>query len=118
MQISFRWKSSSTPVRMIGEDLLRAFYKLLYLRFCVSNDQGTLCSKDFTRNLRDFYMKTIVTIIPTNLVTNSLSFLFCSFVETKNKNHIFSKLVVWLREIFLCFIYSESCSPSKVCRIQ
>ena len=34
--------------------------------------EKTLCSKGFTNNLRDFYMKIIATIIPTDLVTNSL----------------------------------------------
>ena len=32
-------ESSSTNVYTVGEDLLRAFYKLFCLRFCVSNDQ-------------------------------------------------------------------------------
>ena len=32
---------------------------------------------------RDFYTKIIVTIIPKNLVTNSLLFLVCPFIETK-----------------------------------
>ena len=40
-------------------------------------------------------MKIIVTIIPTNLVANSLLSLFGAFIETKNKNQVFSKLVVW-----------------------
>ena len=39
-------------------------------------------------------MKIIVTIIPTNLDTNSILFLFFLFVETKNKNQSFSKLVI------------------------
>ena len=43
----------------------------------------------------DFCMKMIVTIIPTNLVTNSLLSLFCPFIETKIKNQVLSKLVVW-----------------------
>ena len=43
---------------------------------------------------RDFYMKTIVTVIPINLVTNTLLSFVCPFVETKNKNQIFSKLVI------------------------
>ena len=38
-------------------------------------------------------MKIIVTITPTNLVTNLLLFHFCTFVETKNKNQTFGKLV-------------------------
>ena len=34
-------KSESSPssVFIVGEDLLRMFYKLLYLRFCDSSDQ-------------------------------------------------------------------------------
>ena len=52
-------------------------------------------------------MKIIVTIIPTNLVTNSLLFLFCPFIETKNKNQVFSKLVVWQQGI-VCFLFISS----------
>ena len=33
-------------------------------------------------------MKIIVIIIPTSLVTSSLSSLFCPFIETKNKNQL------------------------------
>ena len=56
-----------------------------------------LCSKDSIRHLREFLyeMKITVTIIPTNLVTNSLLSLSCPLVETKNKNQVLSKLVVW-----------------------
>ena len=32
-------KSSSINVHIVGEDLLRALYKLLCLRFCVSSNQ-------------------------------------------------------------------------------
>ena len=67
---------------------------------------------------RDFYTKIIVTVIPTNLVTSLLSFLFCPFIEIKNKIQIFSKLVVWYREIVLLSIYSESRSTSNVCQIE
>ena len=62
-------------------------------------------------------MKIIVTIIPTVLVTNSLLNLFYPVVETKSKNQIFSKLVVWYKK-YLFFLYSMSCSTSKVCAIQ
>ena len=75
---SYQLESSSTNVHIVGESLLRAFSKIL---------QGIW--------ERDFYMKILVTIIPTNLVTNSLLSFFCNFIETKNKNQIFSKLVVW-----------------------
>ena len=44
---------------------------------------------------KDFYTKITVTIISTNLVTNSLLSLVGPFVETKNKNQIFGKLVIW-----------------------
>ena len=37
-------------------------------------------------------MKIIVTIIPTNLVTSSLSSFFCPFIETKNKNQNFQQV--------------------------
>ena len=67
---------------------------------------------------RDIYMKIIVTIIPTNLVTNSLLSLFLSFIESKSRNQIFSKLVLWQREIVLLFIYSKLCSTLKTCRIR
>ena len=50
-------------------------------------------------------MKMIVTIISSNLVTNSLLPLFCPFIETKNKNQVLSKLVVWQREIFFFCLY-------------
>ena len=67
--------------------------------------------KDFLAKIlkefeRDFYMKIInnylivliiklLAIIAISLVTSSLSYLFSPFMETKNKNQIFSKLVVW-----------------------
>ena len=63
-------------------------------------------------------MKIIVTIIPTSLVTNFLLFSFSPFLQTKNKNLVFSKLVVWLLVIFLFFVNSESRSTSKPYRIQ
>ena len=46
--------------------------------------ENVLCSKGFTSNLRDiFYVKIIVTIILPDLVTNSLLFSFCPFLQTK-----------------------------------
>ena len=38
-KILYHLESSSTNLHIVGKDLLRAFYKLLYLRFCVSSDQ-------------------------------------------------------------------------------
>ena len=62
---------------------------------------------------RDFYMKIIVIIIPTNLVTNSLVSLLCPFIETKNKNKIFSKLEV-ARNSFASF-YSNIFTYKRTC---
>ena len=57
-------------------------------------------------------------MIPTDLATISFLPFFCPFLQTKTKTQIFSKLVVWWREIFLFFIYNESRSTSKPYRIQ
>ena len=38
-KFSQQFENSSTNVQIVGENLLRAFYKLFYLRFCVSSDQ-------------------------------------------------------------------------------
>ena len=38
-KLSQQFKSFSTNVPIVGEDLLRAFYKLFYLRFYDSSDQ-------------------------------------------------------------------------------
>ena len=43
-----------------------------------------------------FLYENIVTMIPAISVTNwGLFFFFCPFVESKNKNQVFSKLAVW-----------------------
>ena len=55
-KLSQKLESSSTNVHILGEDLLRAFYKLFYLLFCVHViNEKTLCRKDFTRNLREIF---------------------------------------------------------------
>ena len=76
-----------------------AFYRLFYLQFVIQVIcEKTLCSKGFTKQLkRYFYMKIIVTIIPTDLVTNLFLSTFCAFLQTKNKTLVFSRLVVWQR---------------------
>ena len=53
-------------------------------------------------------MKMILTLILISLVANSILSLFCPFIGTKNKNQIFSKLVVWQREIVLLFVQSTN----------
>ena len=42
-----------------------------------------------------FEIKIIMNIIPTDLFTNILLSFFCPFLQTKKKNQIFRKLVVW-----------------------
>ena len=82
-------KISSSNVNIVGGDLLRVFYKLIYLQFCVSSDQWKytvsqiLCSRLYAKFERDFYMKIIACIIPTNLFTNSLLSFFYPFIEKK-----------------------------------
>ena len=39
LQKSQQFESFSTNVAIIGNDLLKVFYRLFYLRFCDSNDQ-------------------------------------------------------------------------------
>ena len=51
-------------------------------------------------------MKIVVAIIPTDLVTNSLLSSFCPLLHFKNKNQVFSRLVIWKQEIFLFFVYA------------
>ena len=46
--------------------------------------EKTLCGKDFIKEFeRDIYMKIVVTIIPINLVTNPLLYLFYSVKKKK-----------------------------------
>ena len=113
-------ESSSTNVHMVGEDWLRTFYKLFYLRCCVSSDQWkNIVQQRFYKQFeRYFCMKLIVSITFTQFVTNLLSSLFCPLIETKNINQILIKFVVWWREIVLPFVHSDSGSASKVCQIE
>ena len=70
-------------------------------------------------SLQYFYMKIIVIVIPTNIYTQICFFILILLsIAFKDNNQIFSRLVVWLGEINLLFVYSESRSNSKVCRIQ
>ena len=105
-------RSSSTNVHVIGKHLLRAFYKLFSLRFCVSSDQRkntvqqrfykdfdftrTSRNKDFTRTSREILYENNCNHNSYKFSYKLLAFIpFCSLIEIKNKNQIFSKLVVW-----------------------
>ena len=80
-----------------SKNLWRTIYRLFYYGFVIQlMSKKTLYRKTFTSNLRDlFYMKIIVTIMPTDFVVNSLLTLFCPFLETKNKDQVFIRLMVW-----------------------
>ena len=112
--------SSSTNMHIVSGDLLSAFYKLFCFRFCVSSDQwkNTMKQRFYKEFMRHLYMKIIVTIIPTNLRTNSLLSFFCPFVETKTKSQIFKSWRSRNEKYFLFFVYRELRSTSKVCQIR
>ena len=108
-------ESCSTRVSIAGEDLLRAFYKLFYSRFCDSSDQW---KKDLQFN-RHFYMKIILTIIPTDLVTNSLLSFFCPFLKPKKEIKLSAswwsgneKYFCYLLRAFYKLFYSQFCDSS------
>ena len=115
--LSLQLESSATNGQITGEDLLRALYKLFYSRFCVSSDpkKNALYQGFYKEFERHFYMKIVVTIIPTLLVTNSLLFLFCSFVETKKQQSTFQQVGCLVSRNISFFVYGESRSTSKVC---
>ena len=61
-------------------------------------DHGTIIRTIVCKDLlRAFYRlsKITVTIFPTDLGTNLFLSSFCPVLQTKNKNKVFSKLVVW-----------------------
>ena len=66
-------------------------YSFMFQVMC----EEILRGKDFIAIWYTFYTKIVITLIPTNLDVKSLYSLVCPFVETKNKNRIFKKLLVW-----------------------
>ena len=70
---------------MVGQDLVRAFYRLFYLQFCYLSDQSkNTVQQRFCYQFEEYlYIKTVVTIYPTGLVTNWLLSSFCPFLKTK-----------------------------------
>ena len=114
---SQQFESFSTNASIAGEYLLRAIYRAFFIYNFVIQviSEKTLSSKGFTSN---FYMKIIVTIILTDQIQICFYPTLCPFLQNKNKNLVFSKLVVWWRKIFLFVVYSESRFPSKPCWIQ
>ena len=138
---SYQLKSSLTNVFIFGGGICWGHSPSCFLKFCVPSNQWKntllratwqtlaqvfsyeLCkiSKNtfsfrtplVAASVERFLIKMTLTLIPMDSVTNWLLYIFCSFVWSKNKNHLFRMLVVLLKEIFLFFVYSESHSTSK-----
>ena len=116
---SQQFESFSTNMPTVSENSLRAFYRLflfttlwfkwLMKKHCVAKILLAIWEIFLHENNRNC-----------NSCKCSYKFAFIHFLslQTKNKNLVFSKLVVWSREVFLFFAYSESRSTSKSCRIQ
>ena len=105
---SNQWKN--TLLRATWETLAQVFsYELCK----ISKNTFSFRTPLVAASVERFLIKMTLTLIPMDLVTNWLLYIFCSFVWSKNKNHLFRMLVVLLKEIFLFFVYSESHSTSK-----
>ena len=61
-----------------------------------------------------FYMKIIVTIIYTNLVTSLLLRLFLSFRRNQKQESYFPQVADLVKRNITFFVYNEWCSTSKV----
>ena len=95
-----------TNVAIAAEDLLREFYRLLYLQFCDSSDQGknTVGQKFNEKFGRNFYITLSVTIIPTDLVTiwHVSSFFF--FFQNKTRIE-FPEFWRSSNQKYFCFLF-------------
>ena len=95
LKASKNYQSSWKALRLTCTQLARICFGrskscFLYSFVLQVTSEKTLCSKQRFHNEfeRDFYMKILVTIIPTNVVTNSLLSHVCPFVEIKNKMQV------------------------------
>ena len=80
------------------------FFTALCFKWSVKKHYVAKIHKEFERG---FCTKIIVTMIPMNLVTNSLLSLVCPFVEIKNKNQISSSW--WSgNEKYFCALFMAS----------
>ena len=86
----FSWRAQA------DEDFLRAFNRLFDVRFFYSNDQWK------NRLAKDLLAVSEIFLHENNHNCNSFRFsykfigiLFCPFLENKNNNQVFSKLVDW-----------------------
>ena len=74
-----------------------AFCKFFYSPFSVSSNywKNTVQQRFYWPLEEHFYLKIFVPLIPIHLVTDWILSLFYRFILTKNKSHIFRKLVEW-----------------------
>ena len=79
---------------IVGEDLLWTFCRLFYLQFCNSMiSEKTLQQRFYQEFERYFYIKIIVTRIPSYLVTNLfLSFFFFSLLTNQKQEFGFQQV--------------------------
>ena len=97
-------ESSITNVHIVGENLLRAFYKL----FQVISEK-TVQKRFYKEFERDFQIVIVVIIIPTNLVMNFLLSFF--FFSQKPETRIKTSGRWWSgNEIYFCFLVKVSCA--------
>lgn len=84
-------KSPKVMWKKIAKNLLGVFEKSFYLRFCFKWSVKKHCIENIVLTVWEiFFMKIIVKIITKYQIPNSFLLLFCSFVETKKMNQIFS----------------------------
>ena len=101
-------KCSLNNALKVGDDLLKAFCKLLFA--CVHFKRSA--KEDYVAKILHaiwdtFYMKIIVTLIPIDLFL--LLSLFRSIFWSKNENQFFRKLLVWQwKKFLLIFIASRT----------
>ena len=96
---SIYWSNHNINSQLTNEGILQvALFTSLWFKWSVRK----LCLAKVLLAICDAL---IWTLIPIDLVTNLLLFIFYNFLENKNQNHVFSKLVVWsgTRSFFFLF---------------
>ena len=96
---------------IVGEDLLRRFYKMFYLQFCDSIDQwkNTVAKvlHENNRNYNSYRFSCKLAFI-----------LFLSFLTNQKQESSFQQVGLFGYQKYFFFVYSESHSASKLYRIQ
>ena len=112
-----QFESFSNNVYIVGKDLLNAFYRLFYSQFCDSSDNvKTLCSKGFTSNLTEILLGNNRNYSSYRFSSKFTFILFLFFLANQKQESLFQQVSGLIA--FLFFVYSESRSAWKPCRIQ